>query len=289
MGTSNLYKGPKGSSLLPADYTDNPDDRQPVSAPESEVPEEERPENEEPDNENPNEEENPEQEKPQQGEQPRVTWTHAKRTFSSQIGKRNPNVKWVAKTYTKALGGYKHAAKASGSSKRVTRGIINLFSGTPDTIRQRLEHIGIVFEGRSTQEIFNDIYSHLSTGASSREDAVADKALSQTFSELFESELINEQGLDVFKPELLEFMVSHFVANSIYYKLLNEVSFGELTGDKSNADIARIEDDLKTFIDGIVSGRMPEYLHEGITHNEVNRLVDNLYEDCYKVMEGIAE
>lgn len=278
MGTSNLYKGPKGSSLLPVDYTGEPDE-QPGIAPAGAAPVEEQPENGKP----------AVEEKPEQEEQPTVTWTQAKRTFSSQIGKRNPNVKWVAKTYTKASGGYKHAARTSGSSKQVARGIIKLFSGTPAGIRQLLEQIGIVFEGRSTEEIFNDIYTHLSTGASSREDAVADKALSQTFSELFESELMNEQGLDVFKPELLEFLVSHFVTNSIYYKLLNEVSFGELTGNKSNEDIARIEEELKTFIDGLVSGRVPEHLHEGIKPNEVNKLVDDLYMDCYKVMEGIAE
>ena len=284
MGTSNLYKGPKGTSLLPADYTGEPDEQQPVVAPDGESSADEQSENDEP-----AETENPEQEDPLQKEQPRVTWTQAKRTFSTQIGKRKPDVKWITKTYTKASGGYKHAAKTSGSSKRVARGIITFFSGTPDVIRQRLEQIGIVFEGRSTQEIFNDIYSHLCTGASSREDALADKALSQTFSELFESELMNEQGLDVFKPELLEFLVSHFVTNSIYYKLLNEVAFGELTGNKSNADIAKIEDDLKTFIDGLVSGRVPEYLYEGITPDEVNKMVDNLYEDCYKVMEGLVE
>lgn len=284
MGTSNLYKGPKGTSLLPADYTGEPDEQQPVVAPDGESSADEQSENDEP-----AETENPEQEDPLQKEQPRVTWTQAKRTFSTQIGKRKPDVKWITKTYTKASGGYKHAAKTSGSSKRVARGIITFFSGTPDVIRKRLEQIGIVFEGRSTQEIFNDIYSHLCTGASSREDALADKALSQTFSELFESELMNEQGLDVFKPELLEFLVSHFVTNSIYYKLLNEVAFGELTGNKSNADIAKIEDDLKTFIDGLVSGRVPEYLHEGITPDEVNKMVDNLYEDCYKVMEGLVE
>lgn len=284
MGTSNLYKGPKGTSLLPTDYTDEPDEQQPVVAPDGESSADEQSENDEP-----AETENPELEDPLQKEQPRVTWTQAKRTFSTQIGKRKPDVKWITKTYTKASGGYKHAAKTSGSSKRVARGIITFFSGTPDVIRQRLEQIGIVFEGRSTQEIFNDIYSHLCTGASSREDALADKALSQTFSELFESELMIEQGLDVFKPELLEFLVSHFVTNSIYYKLLNEVAFGELTGNKSNADIAKIEDDLKTFIDGLVSGRVPEYLHEGITPDEVNKLVDNLYEDCYKVMEGLVE
>lgn len=284
MGTSNLYKGPKGTSLLPTDYTGEPDEQQPVVAPDGESSADEQSENDEP-----AETENPELEDPLQKEQPRVTWTQAKRTFSTQIGKRKPDVKLITKTYTKASGGYKHAAKTSGSSKRVARGIITFFSGTPNVIRQRLEQIGIVFEGRSTQEIFNDIYSHLCTGASSREDALADKALSQTFSELFESELMNEQGLDVFKPELLEFLVSHFVTNSIYYKLLNEVAFGELTGNKSNADIAKIEDDLKTFIDGLVSGRVPEYLHEGITPDEVNKLVDNLYEDCYKVMEGLVE
>lgn len=284
MGTSNLYKGPKGTSLLPTDYTGEPDEQQPVVAPDGESSADEQSENDEP-----AETENPELEDPLQKEQPIVTWTQAKRTFSTQIGKRKPDVKLITKTYTKASGGYKHAAKTSGSSKRVARGIITFFSGTPDVIRQRLEQIGIVFEGRSTQEIFNDIYSHLCTGASSREDALADKALSQTFSELFESELMNEQGLDVFKPELLEFLVSHFVTNSIYYKLLNEVAFGELTGNKSNADIAKIEDDLKTFIDGLVSGRVPEYLHEGITPDEVNKLVDNLYEDCYKVMEGLVE
>lgn len=261
MGTSNLYKGPKGSSLLPADYTGEPDE-QPDVAPDGAAPEE---------------------------EQPSVTWTQAKRTFSSQIGKPKPDVKWVAKTYTKASGGYKHAARTSSSSKQVVRSIINFFYDTPGGIRQRLEQIGIVFEGRSTQEIFNDIYSHLCTGASSREDALADNALTQTFSELFESELLNEQGLDVFTPELLEFMVTHFITNSIYFKMLNEVSFGELTGNKSNADIARIEEDLKTFIDGLVSGRVPEHLHEGIMPNEINKLVDNLYEDCYKVMEGLAE
>ena len=284
MGTSNLYKGPKGTSLLPTDYTGEPDEQQPVVAPDGESSADEQSENDEP-----AETENPELEDPLQKEQPRVTWTQAKRTFSTQIGKCKPDVKLITKTYTKASGGYKHAAKTSGSSKRVARGIITFFSGTPDVIRQRLEQIGIVFEGRSTQEIFNDIYSHLCTGASSREDALADKALSQTFSELFESELMNEQGLDVFKPELLEFLVSHFVTNSIYYKLLNEVAFGELTGNKSNADIAKIEDDLKTFIDGLVSGRVPEYLHEGITPDEVNKMVDNLYEDCYKVMEGLVE
>ena len=146
MGTSNLYKGPKGTSLLPTDYTGEPDEQQPVVAPDGESSADEQSENDEP-----AETENPELEDLLQKEQPRVTWTQAKRTFSTQIGKRKPDVKLITKTYTKASGGYKHAAKTSGSSKRVARGIITFFSGTPDVIRQRLEQIGIVFEGRSTQ------------------------------------------------------------------------------------------------------------------------------------------
>lgn len=278
MGTSNLYKGPKGSSLLPADYTGGPDEK-PVEIPDSEaLPEEEH------GSAGPSYDEYPEHE-----ELARVSWTRAKRTFSGEIGKRNPNVKKIAKIYTQALGGYKHAAKIATSSKRVARDIISFFSGTPDIIRQRIEQIGISFIGRSTQEVFNDIYNHLCTGSASRDDTLADKALSQTFSELFESEMMSVQSLDMFTPQLLEYLVSHYITNSIFFKLLNEVSFGELTSDKSNVDIAHIEDELKTFIDGLVNGRVQEHLHDGITPNEVNKLVDDLYEDCFKVMEGLAE
>ena len=284
MGTSNLYKGPKGSSLLPVDYTDETD------SPSVDTAIDETPDKEGlPGDEVTVGDDNLEQEEPQREDASLISWTQAKRTFTNQIGKRSPNVRLIVKTYTKASGGYKHAAATSTSSKRVARGIISLFSGAPDTIRRRIEQIGIVFVGRSTQEIFNDIYSYLCTGAATRADALADKALSQTFSELFESERMSEQSMEVFTPELLEFLVSHFIANSIYYKLLNEVSFGELTSDKDNSDIAKIEDELKTFIDGLVDGRVPEHLHEGITHDEVGKMVDDLYEDCYKVMEGLAE
>lgn len=290
MGTSNLYKGPKGNSLLPSDYTGEPDEQPAGAVATGEPDADEQPEGENPADDNePAEGENPEQEEPRQEEPQSVSWTQAKRTFSRQIGKRNPDVRGIAKTYIKASGGYKHAAKTSTSSKRVTKGIITLFTGTPDAIRQRIERLGIVFEGRTTKEIFNDLYTHLCSGSALREEAVADRALSQTWSELFESDLMSEQALDMFTPEVLSFLVTHYVTNAIYYKLLNEVSFAELTSDKSNADIANIEDDLKTFIDGLVSGRVTEYLHDGIAPDEVNHLVDDLYEDCYKVMEGLAE
>ena len=132
MGTSNLYKGPKGSSLLPADYTGEPDE-QTVPTTEGEAPEEDQPEND-----NPQEEENPEQEESQQEEQPRVTWTQAKRTFSNQIGKHHPDVKWVAKTYTKASGGYKHAAKTSGvAPKRSSMTFILISAPEPRRVRMR--------------------------------------------------------------------------------------------------------------------------------------------------------
>lgn len=282
MGTSNLYKGPKGSALLPADYNGSPDDLPETTPSTVEPSNDEKPELE-------GQEGRDEQNGTEQNESSKVKWKDAKSYFTRQIGKRLPDVRGIAKIYTKASGGYKHASKASFSSKRVVRRIISLFSGSPNDIRQRIEQWGIVFEGRSTKDVFNDIYPHLCTGSVIREDAVADKALAQTFSELFESDLFEDQGLDLFKPELLEYLVSHFVTNSIFYKLLNEVAFGELTSDKPNEDVARIEDDLKTFIDGIVRGRVTEHLHSGISRNEINKLVDNLYEDCYKVMEGLSE
>lgn len=285
MGTSNLYRGPKGSSLLPEDYTDSADELIAGGdvSPEVEEPEEEGEETTQQDD----EQEQDEQQK--QTAKPEVSWTSAKKYYTTQLGSRRPNVRRISEHYTKAAGGYKRAASTSKASRQVASGIINLLSGTPDAIRQRLEEIGIVFAGRTTKEIFNDICNYLRTGSSTREEAVADKSLAQAISDFYASDLFEEQGMNIFNPDTLRFLVTHYIANSIYYRLLNEISYGELTADKNTDQITRIEQDLKGYIDGLVNGKVPEHIRSGMNQNEISHLVKDLYERCYKVMEGLAQ
>ncbi len=287
MGTSNLYRGPKGASLLPDDYQVSGED---LTAGDGASQGNDEPENgDDEDTGSQNREEDEGQNEQQQPVAPSVSWTSAKKYYTSQIGSRHPNVRGIGEHYTKAAGGYKHAANTSKASKQLASGIIYLFSGTPEVIRQRFEQIGIIFEGRTTKEIFNDIYNYLRTGSSTREEAVADKALAQAISDFYASDLFEEQGLDVFNPVTLRFLVSHFIASSIYYRLLNEVSFGELTVDKNTDQITKIEKDLKGYIDGLVNGKVPEHIRSGMSQEEVKELVNDLYIRCYKVMEGIAQ
>ena len=287
MGTSNLYRGPKGSSLLPEDYQTSDDDL--IAGGGASQDNDEPKDEDDGDKDSQNEEEDEGQDEQQQPAAPSETWTSAKKYYTSQLGSRHPNVRGIGEHYTKAAGGYRYAASTSKVSKQVASGIIYLFSGTPELIRQRLERIGIIFEGRTTKEIFNDIYNYLRTGSSTREEAVADRALAQAISDFYASDLFEEQGLDVFNPETLRFLVSHFIANSIYYRLLNEVSFGELTADKNTNQITKIEKDLKGYIDGLVNGKVPEHIRSGMSQEEVKGLVNDLYIRCYKVMEGLAQ
>lgn len=285
MGTSNLYKGPKGSSLLPEDYSDNNDE---ITAGGSVAPDEEEPE-EDGEETTQQDEEQEQDDQQEQTPEPEKSWTSAKRYYTAQLGSTRPNVRRISEHYTKAAGGYKRAASTSKASRQIASGIINLLSGTPDAIRERLEEIGIVFEGRTTKEIFNDICNYLRTGSSTREDAVADKSLAQAISDFYASDLYEEQGMDIFNPDTLRFLVTHYIANSIYYRLLNEISYGELTADKSIDQITSIEKDLKGYIDGLVNGKVPEHIRSGMNQNEISHLVKDLYERCYKVMEGLGQ
>ena len=67
--------------------------------------------------------------------------------------------------------------------------------------------------------------------------------------------------------------------------------------ERINEKVAGLNEELKDIFDRAyqtaIGEKVGEYQEkanaEGLTPDEVNKLVDNLYEDCYKVMEGLVE
>ena len=155
MGTSSLYKGPKKTVLLPSDY--NPEEGLGESLPAA------QPEGTDPDTET--SEEGGQQPEAldngveQQPSQPGAGWSAARSGMTRAMNNRSPhNVRHAIRTYTKALGGHSNATRQATSARRTAGVIYTYFSGTPDTIRKRFEESGIQFDGRSTKDIFSDIF-----------------------------------------------------------------------------------------------------------------------------------
>lgn len=288
MGTSSLYKGPKSSVLLPSDYDDGEDmpngnDGDNADAADGNAPEEQ----------NDGAKKNDEQKEEEANEYvpvPNATtlWRSAKRSYGQMSKSANPNVRPTAKRYVKALGGYKNAARQTRSARRATSSIITLFGGDANSIKRRLNENGILTEGRSTQDIFNDIYAHLATDGATREDSIVNRALTDTFSDLYQSDIFTADSLDIFDNDILTYMVSHFVKHEIYLKLIEELSYGTLGKDLPINKIKELEKSVKNYVGSIVESVVPQYINDNLNMAELGNVVMELYSDCYKVMEGMA-
>lgn len=276
MGTSSLYKGPRTSVLLPPDYEDNSaqDGTIQDNSPQDFVPNEGSPEGD-----NSNE---------AIDATPIVTWGSAKSTMTKSYSGGSRQIRNAVKQYTKALGGYKNAARQAVSAKRVTSNVISFFSGSVADIKTHLEDAGIKFEGRTTSDIFLEIRDVLAPSPDTLEDSYANKAVNDTIEEIISDKDFDIVAIDdVLNADILERMTCGFIKYYIYEKLMGQDTLGVVKHETDPSKIKKFEKILMDCIEGFVMFSVPPLLKDGMDKKEINVLVNELYETCYKTMEGM--
>ena len=290
MGTSSLYGGPKKTSLLPSDYDPdvNPEQESTVEdAPDEAIPleygsGEEEPQQDKPENENP---------KGQEDEQPNqlsVKWGTVRRLMRKAMNNRSSdNVKNAIRNYTKALGGHTNATRQTTKVRRTAGIFYAYFAGTPEVIRQRLVEAGILFDGRSTKDIFNDICRLIAPVPYDLEDSLTNKALHETFADVAVDQSIDLNQLDSFNEELLQRLVGGLIKHYIFNKLLLQSEQTALKNCEQISDLRELEKSIKIYIDGIVDGVVPGIIKSGMSHEDFNRALETLCDISYQQMEEL--
>ncbi len=295
MGTSSMYGGPNRSPLLPSDFDDgngNPD--KPNNDPEQKT-DENKPDGDKPKNEKPSEE--PRDDDSQSQESNNTTqnspWRRAKTSMSkyaSGHGGRNGK-KNALSDYVKGHGGSRNAAKSAKSAIRTTINIGDLFEGVSKKgILQVLKEFQIPTEGRKPKEILNDIVNILAPTPDLNDDSVARKALIITMSiiyEKFDDEKQDITLLDSIDPDISKILVEKYIETFIYERLIHDVGSRIEKKAENSAAAAKIEQELKDYIETKVSTTLkdkPLSIINSETKN-VHVLVDELYQQCYKVLE----
>ena len=276
-----MYLGPNRSPLLPPDFDngDNPDN------PDSK-----------PDEKSPNEQNEPTQE-PQQtnssNENQNSNWTQAKKSMSKYAsGNGGSNGRKVAvREYVKGHGGSSNAARSAKSGIRTTINIGDFFDNVSRKgINQVLNDYKIPFEGRKPKEILNDIINAIAPIPNTNEDAVARKALIDTMSiiyEKFDDENKDISLLDSKDINIADILITKYFETYIYERLLNELGSRIEKNTENSAAAAKIEKELKEYIETKVSTTLkdkPLSIINSQTKN-VNILVEGLYQQCYNVLE----
>lgn len=274
MGTSSLYSGPKSTLLLPHDYLEGLEaethDEATNAVGESGAVEDQN------------------NDSYADGQKESHFWTDARRSMThlAKSGAEYNRVKAV-REYTKALGGHNNATRQASSARRATVGLIRLLSGSPSEIRSKIEGLGISFENKTVADVLFEIRDALAPVPSQLEESYVNKAMSDMVSAVLEDDEFNVEDIDVlFSKELLEKMTCELIKWYIYNKMIAQVTLGVLKIDDGISKIAKFEEDLKAFIDGIVRAVVPTILHSGVSSKDIESLVYDLYDITYQTMEG---
>ncbi len=285
MGTSNLYKGPKKTVLLPADYS--PDTMAELNLPTEDIPEQENPPAEGVDNQ-PVEipAEIPEVEG---GElvQP-VTWGTVRSSIRRAMNNRSErNVKSAIRNYTKALGGHTNATRQAVKVRNTAGVIYSYFAGAPDVIRRRFEEVGIKFDDRSTKDIFRDICNFIAPVPTDLEDSLVNIALQETFADIAADPNIDLSKLEGFSEELLQKLIGGLMKHYIFDKLILQSEQTALKNCTSTTKLRELEKNIKQYIDGIVDSIIPKLVRNGINPSDFNRALEALCDISYQQMEEL--
>jgi len=281
-----MYTGPSGNPLLPDDFED-------TSSPDSQDndnPQESNEDNQDGNDESDNGNDSPNNQ--QNSNNIDSNWTTAKKNMSKYASGTSSNYKRTVSSYVKAYGGAKNAAKSASGGIKSTASfgqfLINSFN---QGIRETLSQYQIEYEGRAAKDILIDIINQIAPVPVTKEDSVARKAIIKTMEVLYER--IDDENkdittLDKIDKEFLNEMIPIQIESYIYERIINDLGSRIEIKSSSPADAISKEEELKEYINSKVETTLRGIDFSQIDFNKnVNKEVENLYNQCYKVMEDI--
>jgi hypothetical protein len=290
MGTSSPYGGPTGKNPLLPDWADSIAPDADSDAPEGA------------DEDSPNEAEEttdgskaPQVEgdpTPPQSTLPIVSWSGCKNLLSRRAnGDSSVSYDSIFKSYAKARGGARTAARASSSGKASTRNIGGFLAGiVRDGVVEAARQFGLGdLLGREASSALAAFIDMLAPAGALLEDAIARAATIETLDELFRRYEVSEQGVTALNSldadgikEMVTVSVVNYVNERFQNELINCVERGSLSERAANDLMI----EAKHFIVGVVALDF-----EGVDVVSLNwqgaegkRFVERIYESAYSLL-----
>ena len=290
MGTSSMYTGPSGNPLLPDDFDDTPNSDSQDDDKKSQ--EQDNNKDEESIDSGPKDNNDDGSENNQNLKGNDFSWSNAKNFMSRYASGSSQNYKRVVSSYVKAHGGSTRAAKSAVSGIKATSGLGQfLSSSSTQGIRETLSKYNVEYDGRTAKEILTDVINSIAPVPVTKEDSVARKALVRTMEVLYEK--LEDENNDISTLEkidesLLNEMVPIQIESYIYERIINDLGSRIESKSSSPSDAISKEKELKEYVKSKVettlSGKDFSKINFKIV---VNRAVERLYIQCYKVLEDI--
>ncbi len=278
MGTSSSNRGPKSKSdLLPSWYNDLLDDVTADGANLPAIPNEVQPEASPDTDPHPNQTDN---------------WRNAKGGLTRAAGgTATGRIKKAAKSYVKAHGGARKAAKAAKRGVVASRGLFSFFgSASAKGFNRALEEIGLGdCIGQPPEIVLARLADKLAPVGDTSDDAIARDAMISTLDELYTkaAEDGDDTALEHLTETTMRDVVLTYVSNFIFIKWLHELGIAIEKSLISEAEAIKLEKDIKEFVREEVRVSMSTIPAEQLDPSDANnhQLIQNIFQIAYSALE----
>jgi hypothetical protein len=281
MGTSSSYNGPVGKNpLLPpwASYPTSPDDVGQGSPEVEHENAEEKPQNTEPYN-------------PIKTPPPNVSWSGVKGITSRMSNGGKGSWASAFRSYTRARGGARTAARSSTSGKASTSRLGSFLGNVVrNGIAQAARDLGLTdYIGRDAQSLLAAFIDLLAPAGALLEEAIARKALTETVTELFERYDVDADGFAALEridaegmKEIIILSVTNYINERFEHELMNCIERGNISEDGAN----QLCEQAKEFIAGMVEIDIENIDVTTFDWNgaEGQSFIDDLYQTAYSLL-----
>jgi hypothetical protein len=269
MGTSSSYGGPKGKNpLLPDDFNDD--------------------ESTSPDNQDNSQDQSPES----IDQTPTELWKNAKTQISKLIGGSVKNTGSTLSAYVKAHGGARQASASAKAGKTTTVKLGGFLSSmSSQGFNNTLTEYGIDFEGRSAEEVLSDLINKIAPSPNTKEDAVARNALLDAMEILYEEIAESDNDLNVLDnmdKDKFNDVMNTYISSYIFQRFLSELESRFEEHATNTGSALNIENNIKEYISGVVDNKLKDQNLSRLDYSAdtVNRIISEIYTNCYDVIEG---
>jgi hypothetical protein len=285
MGTSSSYNGPVGKNpLLPPwalDLQNLDDDEQDDSEQDGENTEEQprdKPQT-------------PEIQNPSKIIPPGVSWSGAKGIVSRMSNGGTGSWASAFRSYTRARGGSRTAARSSTAGKATTSRLGSFLGNIiRNGVAQAVRDLGLAnYIGRDAQSLLAAFIDLLAPAGALLEEAIARKALTETITELFERYDVDADGFAALEridadgmKEIIILSVTNYINERFEQELMNCIERGSISEDAAN----QLCEQAKEFISGVVAIDIEAidvatFQWDGA---EGKTFIDDLYQTAYSLL-----
>lgn len=222
---------------------------------------------------------------------PGISWRGPKSAISKIANGGSGSLNKAFKSYHRARGGSRLAAKTSVSGKATTVRLATFLSDVlKNGAKEAVQRLGLgEYIGRDAESLISIFIDLLSPPGARLEESIARKASIETISELFEKYKVDTDGilgLDSLDADGMKEVVVLSITNYINERFQNELVNCIERGAMSENDANQLSEQIKDFIEGnvILDLQDIDLMKFDWTDREGKTLINNLYETAYALL-----